>query len=74
MHKYIGSQDMDGHTQAVVLDHLIQTFMKIKALSASASIDTMCVDGMCKCYALSDALHLKHDLEIVRQRRIDPTN
>lgn len=60
---------MDRHSQAVILEHCIGLFMRIKSLSMSGEIDRCCVSGVSKLYDLSEARGLQKEIDLIRKRR-----
>ena len=65
---------MNKHDKAVIIDHLICTFMHIKKLSYSGEIDRLCLEGVSKLVNLAGTEKIQEELDEVRKRRIDPTN
>lgn len=64
---------MDNHKTASSMEHLIESFMRIKTLSTSGEIDRLCVDGVSVLLALSKECGLQNEVNEIKNRRIDPT-
>ena len=65
---------MDKHQKATLVYRLIGAFLEIKKISNSGEIDRLCLDGLSTIGKLTEAEKIQKELDIVRERMIDPTN
>ena len=65
---------MTKHEKAVIIDHIISILMHIKSVSMCVEIDRLAMCGVSKLIELAESEKIQKELDVVRKRRIDPTN
>lgn len=60
------------HKLATPLEHLLQSFHRIKMLSSCAEIDRICVGGISTIITVAGTAEIQRELDQLRERRIDP--
>lgn len=64
----------DNHKHAAIIEHLKTLLIRIKSLSGSGEIDRLTIEGNQKLFDLGESLGITKEIEMLRDRRIDPTN
>ena len=60
------------HVKATLVYQLQKLFLDIKGISGSAAIDEMCLSGLHKLTLVVNKEGLQEDLDIIKERMIDP--